>query len=644
MVQAARLIVIFFAFTCLAFADEPEIQPIKMRADGIPLVRNATAREVYWIFDEVLLAECVATGPVPEMKGGRRFTFVVKKVFRSQSGRWQGGEKIYFGAVHSRYRPDNDADEEDVDLTGELFLLARQVSDGSWFIPEPTSQATWRYLTGLPSTRTELPAYLLKNLFSDVSAIKEDARTELRRLSVADYRTANPPIDAFVDDLLKAATAPLQSRSKDYQQHDFRLFGRLLGIVGRNSHAARKLEDWFRLGQPQSNWNRFNSNAERNESLVAAHLMLEGDDGLSWLENFAAEQQKKDFEFPASRMDLPLQDLGKILLEISDFEGCPITAERKKLFLTDHADKLSAVVATHKARAALKPPTLTFSLAPLPGDVLTPGKGPRTIWLEGSHLNAAVWDRHMKLNSWEDITLYGTAKDLSFEQLAVCPAVVRFQFTVPHRFDINWKQLSPQQAQHIGEATTIRKLGLRYCGITDSNLLQMPVLKFVNELELSENSITGHGLAAMSRNKQLGRLILHRCGLTDQGFQSLPPSPSLRVICLAENQIGDESVQHLFNQSGKSLTSIDLSGTDVTADCVQWLVRCPNLHFLNVARTRITAQNIQLVTQLKSLRSLDVGGCGLDEIALSKLRKALPDCKIQTSRFHPMSSLYSGDY
>jgi hypothetical protein len=73
----------------------------------------------------------------------------------------------------------------------------------------------------------------------------------------------------------------------------------------------------------------------------------------------------------------------------------------------------------------------------------------------------------------------------------------------------------------LSRLTTLGTLGLRGLPIGDDDLLQHSWLSRVTSLDLGETLVTGHGLAHVTATTSLRKLFLDRCAITDAGAQHL---------------------------------------------------------------------------------------------------------------------------
>jgi hypothetical protein len=139
---------------------------------------------------------------------------------------------------------------------------------------------------------------------------------------------------------------------------------------------------------------------------------------------------------------------------------------------------------------------------------------------------------------------------------------------------------------------------------TDADLDHLAPLTDLKILNLSGSRITDAGLAKLAPLKRLKFLYLFKTDITDAGLAHLKELPRLEVLCLDQTLITDAGV--------KSLEAL------------------PRLEKLHVhSRVPLSDKSIESLSKHVRLFELKVGGPGFTEQGITRLREALPNCKVQ---------------
>jgi hypothetical protein len=133
----------------------------------------------------------------------------------------------------------------------------------------------------------------------------------------------------------------------------------------------------------------------------------------------------------------------------------------------------------------------------------------------------------------------------------------------------------------------LQSLILRGCEITDSGLMHLRNLTWLEDLDLSGNQLSGEGLSHLGGMLLLERLELSGCELTAEGMGNLPPLPSLRHLSLALHlELPDDALAHLDRLP--KLESLDLHNTPITDGALEHLRKLRQLRDLHISYTKIS--------------------------------------------------------
>ena len=145
--------------------------------------------------------------------------------------------------------------------------------------------------------------------------------------------------------------------------------------------------------------------------------------------------------------------------------------------------------------------------------------------------------------------------------------------------------------------------------IRQTGALAMPLAQNTNLLEVDLNLIGDHvddgQLSELQPiSQQVAVLNLARSKVSDDGLKAVEPLKNLRRLHLENTKIGDAGLSHL-----KDLT---------------------NLEYLNLYGTQVTDSGLSQLEGLKKLRALYLWQTKVTPAGVDSLKKALPDCHIDT--------------
>jgi hypothetical protein len=116
-------------------------------------------------------------------------------------------------------------------------------------------------------------------------------------------------------------------------------------------------------------------------------------------------------------------------------------------------------------------------------------------------------------------------------------------------------------------------------------------------LNLENTGITDDSMSLVRRSTGLEFLSL--ANQTYLGGQRIPGHP--------QNRITDAGLAEL--RGLRTLKGIELSGTDVTDECVTYLLEMPHLSWIYLNGTKVTGAGMARLATLEDLRMLELNGC-----------------------------------
>ncbi|MBL6705278.1 MAG: protein kinase, partial [Planctomycetaceae bacterium] len=139
--------------------------------------------------------------------------------------------------------------------------------------------------------------------------------------------------------------------------------------------------------------------------------------------------------------------------------------------------------------------------------------------------------------------------------------------------------------------------------LTPDNLRLLASGKSIRHLNLSGSRLKDSHLRQVTRLKELRFLNIGSTMATDEGLESLSRCKDLTSLQLPYVSVGDAGISHLTALT--ALSDLDLEGTDITDAVVKSLASLTGLTRLNLKHT------------------------ALSEESVDKLRKRLPNCKVE---------------
>jgi len=138
----------------------------------------------------------------------------------------------------------------------------------------------------------------------------------------------------------------------------------------------------------------------------------------------------------------------------------------------------------------------------------------------------------------------------------------------------------------------------------DKMAIHLAVLKDVRSINLSETLITDAGLVHLAKLPNIRRLFLYGTKVTDKGLPHLKGLVSLETLCLDETRVSDEGLENI-----RGLKALEV------------------LHLRS--RLPVSDRSIPLIIRFEKLRELKVAGTKITPEGLERLKRKLPDCRIE---------------
>jgi hypothetical protein len=155
------------------------------------------------------------------------------------------------------------------------------------------------------------------------------------------------------------------------------------------------------------------------------------------------------------------------------------------------------------------------------------------------------------------------------------------------------------------------------------NVINLPCLRY---LDLEYTNASDESLALIADcAPNLNRLDLQVTQVTSLGLKHVARLSKLRMLLFGESEITDEDLSHL--EALQDLEQLALRKTKIRGEGLGYLVGLPNLHSLDLSENPLTDSAIEPLAKMSQLKELRIIDTKLSEESLSKLKRALPNCK-----------------
>jgi|688.fasta_scaffold75647_3 Leucine-rich repeat (LRR) protein len=184
---------------------------------------------------------------------------------------------------------------------------------------------------------------------------------------------------------------------------------------------------------------------------------------------------------------------------------------------------------------------------------------------------------------------------------------------VPHlaKLAMSDSRLDDEGLRIIATLHGLRSLDVERCAaISDDGVRALGALSDLQELRVSNRSLTDRGIAVVSQLPDLRVVAAGGSTFSAAGLDSLRECKQLRELCLRysrqdrEPQFVAAVMQRV--EGIESLEKLEVSGLRQTADSLATLHRLPRLEALTLCFSDLDDEAVDALSSLKSLRSLDL--------------------------------------
>jgi hypothetical protein len=143
--------------------------------------------------------------------------------------------------------------------------------------------------------------------------------------------------------------------------------------------------------------------------------------------------------------------------------------------------------------------------------------------------------------------------------------------------------------------------------VNDDTLAQIATLTHLKQLSFNSNAVSDRGIAHLARLSELKSLNFVSSQVSDVGIAHL------------------EGLQHLG--------WISIGGARINDDCFATVAKLKQLEYLMIQAPNVTDSGLMHLHSMPNLKVFDLDEAQVTDDGLERLRKALPNCGINGSRY-----------
>lgn len=192
--------------------------------------------------------------------------------------------------------------------------------------------------------------------------------------------------------------------------------------------------------------------------------------------------------------------------------------------------------------------------------------------------------------------------------------------------DLSETSITDAALVYIRDCKNLKMLALDYTLITDVGLAHLGALSSLRQLNLAGTYISDRGLSQIEHLDNLEFLVLMETRISDEGAKHLEKLQNLQVLYLNGTRLGDRGAQSI----GKlhKLRTLYLNGTPLSDSGVAHLATLRNLDLLDLSETQVGDRGLASLQSLTNLRVLDLSGTQVTRHGVEQLQAVLPKTTI----------------
>ncbi len=143
----------------------------------------------------------------------------------------------------------------------------------------------------------------------------------------------------------------------------------------------------------------------------------------------------------------------------------------------------------------------------------------------------------------------------------------------------------------------VAQVWLRSTHVSDEGMSHLKNFSRLEALSLDMTSITDVGLSSVAKCTHLRDLQLTHTQVTDSGLKQLCVLRKLEKLGLSRTVVTDEGLIPILEALHNSLRWLNVQNTNVSDECVPYLVALPRLDFINVKESNMTEFGVAKIQQ-----------------------------------------------
>ena len=151
--------------------------------------------------------------------------------------------------------------------------------------------------------------------------------------------------------------------------------------------------------------------------------------------------------------------------------------------------------------------------------------------------------------------------------------------------------------------------------------------RFIVALRLDARMLSEEDVAAIGELKRLRRLTMSECEVPED-FEWLTQLKRLRSLDVEGTKLTENQVSVI--STVQTLSVLGLSKTDLNDQGLAKLSSLERLYSLSIKSNPISDESLSTLKQMERLQFLDIRGTQITAAGLQQLQAALPDCKIKS--------------
>lgn len=188
-----------------------------------------------------------------------------------------------------------------------------------------------------------------------------------------------------------------------------------------------------------------------------------------------------------------------------------------------------------------------------------------------------------------------------------------------------FSQLTDADAEVVGSLKELQSIAL------SASPLGAAGMKSLADLPRLTSKTTDEGVRALAAAGRLERVRLAQAKITDDSLRALSGCTRLRALDVSRcSKVTDEGVGAL--SACAELEELHLSGTKLTGRGLSALSALTNLRTLHVQSQKLTAKDVPALASIRSLKRVMLGRNEFTGAGFAALKRALPECDINTLR------------